>query len=171
MNFLYFSNLGAPGSELPIEERAKLARIKLEDGFPIGRIISETFLRSELVATVRSGSRLQYWADHVLNIDQWFIEIIERFNPVAFVTGHIDYCPWGHLAERLVRRKKRVVYFRCDTRVPIYLIDDIKDDETLNGRVRRADSDAFFDFEQSITRDSFNLKCLDGPSRRTLDCG
>lgn len=136
------------GERIPVSKRIELSQIKTKDKFAIGRIILETFMRSELLATVTGGGKLSFWGNHVIEFDEWIVRLLENYKISTFVTGHIDYSPWGHIAERLVRSGGRTVYFRCDIRVPINFIDDLDEDETLNGRVRRAEALAFSAFEQ-----------------------
>lgn len=147
---IVFAETSAPGTPLSEAARMSLAAIQTKDGFGIGRVITETFMRAELQAHVLAGDALVYWARHVLGFDYWTMQHLAAERLDAFVTGHIDYCPWGHLAERLVRTGGRTVYFRCDDRIPIDFIDDLEADETLGGRLRRIDAQAFKAFESRI---------------------
>lgn len=142
------------GMPLPdsLQDQA-LCGVRTGDGFRIGRIVKSTFMRSELQAVVLAGERLTHWAGHVLGFDHWVQSLIAEHEPAVLVTGHIDYCPWEHLAERLVRTGVRVVWYRCDARIPIVLIDDLDSEETLNGRVRRIEQEAFAAFEARLAGD------------------
>lgn len=124
----------------------------VEDGFPIGRILQETYMRAELQATVRTGPLLGEWASRVVAFDRWIRELLRQRAPAVFVTGHIDYSPWGHLAERLVRSGGRIVWYRCDNRIPVHFIDDVDPSGTLHETVRRADALAFVSFEREIRK-------------------
>lgn len=135
---------------LPVETRLRLNAVVSSDGYPIGRAITETYLRAELFARIEKGMALDRWTRDVVGFKEWATEAVSRLSPIAFVTGHIDYSPWGVLAEHIVRASGRIVYFRCDARVPIYLIDELGAGETLGGRARRIDTAEFHTFENEL---------------------
>lgn len=143
------------GTPLPPPAIAKLRDIQTLSGFPIGRSVQDTFMRGELEPTVLAGVRLVHWARRVLGFFGFAERLIATMRPSVFVTGHMDYCPWGTLAELLVRRGGRVVWYRMECRLPIHILHQIDAATTLNGMIRRIERDAFFDFERQIDRNIY----------------
>ena len=133
----------ADGMPLAPTAIAKLLELRTESGFPIGRNIQDTFMRGELEPTVLAGHRLVRWARQVLGFFGFAERLIASMRPLAFVTGHVDYCPWGTLAELLVRRGGHVVWYRMDCRLPIHILHHFDPTATLNGMIRRIERDAF----------------------------
>jgi hypothetical protein len=140
---------GTPLSPMAI---SRLREVRTELGFPIGRNVQETFMRAEREPTVLAGHRLMYWTKRVLGFLDFAERLVASMRPCVFVTGHLDYCPWGTLAELLVRRGSRVVWYRAECRLPMYILRDIDGTSTLNGAIRRIESEAFFEFERQIDR-------------------
>ncbi len=138
------------GTPLAPTAIAKLREVRTESGFPLGRAIQETFMRAELMPTVLAGSRLLHWTKRVLGFVDFAERLIATMHPAVFVTGHVDYCPWGTLAELLVRSGGRVVWYRGDCRLPIHILDHIDGTSTLNGMIRRIERNAFCEFEHQI---------------------
>jgi hypothetical protein len=138
---------GTPLSSMAI---SKLCEVRTQSGFPIGRNVQETFMRAEREPTVLAGHRLMHWTKRVLGFLDFAERLIVSMRPSVFVTGHIDYCPWGTLAELLVRRGGRVVWYRTECRLPIHILEDIDGTSTLNGVIRSIERDAFFEFERQI---------------------
>ena len=107
-------------------------------------------MRADLEPTVLAGHRLVHWSKRVLSFVDFAEQMIASMRPSVFVTGHVDYCPWGTLAELLVQRGGRVVWYRGDCRLPIHILDNVGANSTLNGTIRRIEHDAFFEFERRI---------------------
>jgi hypothetical protein len=141
---------GPDGMPLPPAAIAKLREIRTESGFPIGRSIQDTLMRAEGEPTVLAGHRLMHWTRRVLGFFGFAEQLIASMRPSVFVSGHLDYCPWGTLAELLVRRGGRVVWFREECRLPLHILDHIDESSTLNGMIRRIERDAFSQFEHEI---------------------
>jgi hypothetical protein len=142
------------GTPLPPTAIAKLREIRTASGFPIGRSIQETFMRAEAEPTVLAGPRLLHWAKAILSFLEFAEHLIASMRPSVFVTGHVDYCPYGTLAELLVRRGGRVVWYRGECRLPIHILDHIDGTSTLNGMIRRIERDSFVEFERQIGRNT-----------------
>jgi hypothetical protein len=138
------------GTPLAPTAISKLREVRTESGFPLGRTIQETFMRAELEPTVLAGHRLVHWSNRALGFVDFAERMIASMRPSVFVTGHIDYCPWGTLAELLVRRGGRVVWYRGDCRLPIHILDRVDANSTLNGMIRRIEHDTFSEFERRI---------------------
>ena len=128
----------------------RLREIRTESGFPIGRSVQETFMRAEREPTILAGHRLVHWTKRVLGFLGFADQLITSMRPSVFVTGHVDYCPWGTLAELLVRRGGRVIWYRDECRLPFHILDHIDATATLNGMIRRIERDAFSGFEHQI---------------------
>ena len=64
--------------------------------------------------------------------------------------GACQLCPRGTLAELLVRRGGRVVWYRDECRLPFHILDHIDATSTLNGMIRRNERAAFSEFEHHI---------------------
>jgi len=142
------------GVPLPPSAIVRLREVRTKAGFPIGRCVLETFMRAELEARVLAGPRLVHWAKRVLGFVDFAEQLIGQRHPSAFVTGHVDYCPWGALAELLVRRGGRVVYFREECRMPIHIIEKVDAGRTINGMIRKAEQESFSEFERRIAGNS-----------------
>jgi hypothetical protein len=138
------------GTPLPPAAIAKLREIRTQSGFPIGRCVQDTLMRAEGEPTVPAGHRLMHWTKRTLGFFGFAEQLIGSMRPSVFVSGHLDYCPWGMLAELLVRRGGRVVWFREECRLPLHILDRIDESSTLNGMLRRVERDAFSQFEQQI---------------------
>jgi hypothetical protein len=153
------------GTPLPPPAIAKLRDIQTLSGFPIGRSVQDTFMRGELEPTVLAGVRLVHWARRVLGFFGFAERLIATMRPLVFVTGHMDYCPWGTLAELLVRRGGRVVWYRMECRLPIHILHQIDAAKTLNGMIRRIERDAFFEFERQIDSNVYLAGRIDALAR------
>ena len=119
-----------PGGDLdalaPAELRSRLTGLTLQDGFPIGRFAYDTALRSELRPTInRVDARLRRWTADCVSLHRWISELcrgLDGREPAAFVTGHLDYNPWGLVGEVVRRSGGEVFWFRLDYAVPVYRI-------------------------------------------------
>jgi hypothetical protein len=138
------------GMPLPPAAIAKLREIRTQSGFPIGRTVQDTLMRAEGEPTVPAGHHLLHWTRRVLGFFGFAEQLIASMRPSVFVSGHLDYCPWGTLAELLVRRGGRVVWFREECRLPLHILDRIDETSTLNGMIRSIERDAFSQFEHQI---------------------
>jgi hypothetical protein len=138
------------GMPLPPAAIAELREIRTQSGFPIGRSVQDTLMRAEGEPTIPAGHRLKHWTRRVLGFFAFAEQLIASMRPSVFVSGHLDYCPWGTLAELLVRRGGRVVWFREECRLPLHILDRIDATSTLNGMIRRLERDAFCHFEHQI---------------------
>jgi hypothetical protein len=153
------------GTPLPPTAISLLRKIRTEAGFPIGRSVQETFMRAELQPTILAGDRLLHWTKRVLGFHAFAEQLISTLRPSTFVTGHIDYCPWGTLAELLARRGGRVVWSRMECRLPIHLLDHVEENGTLNGTMRRIERDSFAEFECRINGDADLCNRVDAVAR------
>jgi hypothetical protein len=142
------------GTPLPRSAISRLREIRTDSGFPIGRSLQASFMRGELQPTVLAGDRLLHWMKRVLGFHVFAQQLISSMRPSIFVTGHIDYCPWGDLAELLVQHGGRVVWWRAECRIPIHLFDRLDEGSTLNGMMRQVEREAFADFERHIDDDA-----------------
>lgn len=128
------------------ELRSRLVSLTLQDGFPIGRFAYDTTLRSELRPTIdRVDARLRHWTADSLALHRWITELcqgLDRGQPATFVTGHLDYNPWGLVGEVVRRLGGEVFWFRLDYAVPVYRI---RSDEvgTLGAGYHRIEADWF----------------------------
>ena len=159
----------AENDALPAKAIAELQNVRTLAGFPIGRVVQETFMRGELGATVRAGSRLMHWTRKVFGFHSFTEQTLSTLRPEAFVTGHIDYCPWGHLAEALVRRGGRVVWYRNDSRLSMHVLDRIDQGRTLNGMVRQLESETFKSFESRMATCAERRKRADAAAKAHFD--
>jgi hypothetical protein len=144
------ANSQPEGTPLSPTAILRLREIRTESGFPIGRSVQETFMRAEREPTVLAGHRLVHWTKRVLGFLGFAEKLITSMRPSVLVTGHVDYCPWGTLAELLVRRGGRVVWYRDECRLPFHILDHIDATATLNGMIRRIERAAFSEFEHQI---------------------
>ena len=102
--------------------RRGLAELRLADGFPIGRLIYETTLRAELRATVdRVDAAVRRHAAGCVGLRRWIAGRVGGAR-TAFVTGHLDYDPWGLVAEEVRRAGGEVFWFRIEHDVPLFRI-------------------------------------------------
>lgn len=126
------------------ELRRRLADLMLEDGFPIGRFVYDTTLRSDLRPTIdRIDGRLRQWAADCLGLHRWISEVCRTvIEPIAFVTGHLDYNPWGLTGEVVRRGGGEVFWFRLDSNVAIYRIGPLHAG-TLNAAYHQIEADWF----------------------------
>jgi hypothetical protein len=162
--------LQAPeGDALPPKAIAELRNVRTLGGFPIGKVVQETFMRGDREATVRAGRRLMHWTGKVFGFHSFTEQTLSTLRPGAFVTGHIDYCPWGHLAEALVRRGGRVVWYRNDSRLSMHVLDRIEQGRTLNGMVRQLESDSFKSFESKMAARPERRKRADSAAQAHFD--
>ena len=89
------SALAPGGHALPPAAIVDLRAVRTTSGFPIGRVLQETFMRGEVLPTLLAGARLSYWSKKVFGFHAFANGLLSSLRPSAFVTGHIDYCPWG----------------------------------------------------------------------------
>src|SRR5262249_44761536 len=127
--------------------------IRSDTGFPIGRSVQASYMRGELQPTVQAGDRLLHWTNRVVGFYAFAQQLISSMRPSVFVTGHIDYCPWGDLSELLILRGGRVGW-RREWRFPIHLFDRLDEGSTLNGMMRQVEREAFADFERRTDGDA-----------------
>jgi hypothetical protein len=162
--------LQAPeGDALPPKAIAELRNVRTLAGFPIGRVVQETFMRGDREPTVRAGRRLMHWTRKVFGFHSFTEQTLSTLRPGVFVTGHIDYCPWGHLAEALVRRGGRVVWYRSDSRLSMHVLDRIDQGRTLNGMVRQLEAEAFKSFESKMATCAKRRKRADSAAQARFD--
>jgi len=131
---------------LSSDEIRALQQVVTSDGVHVGRFAQDTMMRSNLQPTLTAGAALKAAFDQVSQLDVWFKSLFDTSPPAAFVTGHIDYAPWGLCVERAVIAGGVGVYFRCDVRVPIHLFFRPTPATTLNGQLRLAEIQAFTEF-------------------------
>lgn len=117
-----------------------------DDGHRLGRSIQQTFMRSNLVPSLRADARLLSTIDEVASFHEWATALVAAEQPIAFVTGHFDYTPWGHLADVVANRGGRIAYFRLDPRMQIHLLLGIPVSMSFHGRARVANARAFKHF-------------------------
>ena len=119
--------------------RRTLLASQLADGFPIGRFIYDTSVRAELCGTVRpTDSRLLAWTGDTIHLERWFRSKIASGDQVApiFVTGHIDYNPWGLISEHVRRAGGDIFWFTNETSFSVYRISGpICTDRMLAGEI------------------------------------
>jgi hypothetical protein len=151
---------------VPPSTLKSLRRICNQDGVQIGRAIQDTYMRSNLLPTVYGGQKLYAVIEGVSRLDAWAKALFSQQPPFAFVSGHIDYSPWGLIMQRCMRAGGFGVYYRCDVRIPLYLLRRCKSGETLNGLLRRADAVAFSDYRRMRP-----LPANSADIRHTLDQG
>lgn len=144
-----------------IEDLEEFVRLRDDrTGLNIGRIIQETFMRSELVASLQYGPKLKNWCENTAAFDKWAEALISTLpQPIVFVSGHIDYSPWGHIALRVIRAGGRVVWYRCDNRTPVSFIDNVHENDTLNSVIRRSEAESFTWFESALKEASLIEIC------------
>lgn len=119
--------------------RAFLRSAKLEDGFPIGRYIHDTYLRTTLKETIGPlDVDLIGHTARCLAFDAAIRQQFQKAPPAWLVVGHVDYSPWGILGQRALEAGGRIAYFRNEGNVRIHLVDSpMQADDTLSGHVRR----------------------------------
>ncbi len=151
---------------VPPSTLKSLRRICNHDGVQIGRAIQDTYMRSNLLPTLYGGHKLRAVIEDVSRLDAWAKGLFSRRPPFAFVSGHIDYSPWGLIMQRCMRAGGLGVYYRCDVRIPLYVLRRCRSGETLNGLLRRADAAAFSGYRRMcpLPANSANI-------RYTLDQG
>ncbi len=117
-----------------IEFRKRLKALALPDGYPIGRFIYDTTVRGELSATVRGiDEPLLKRAAEVVSLERWIGNQLREEGPVRLVCGHLDYDPWGLVAEKVRRSGGEVLAFRPEDNVPLCrIVADAAPAETLN---------------------------------------
>lgn len=96
-------------------------------GFPLGRFVYDTTIRSELCATISMiDDPLRAVAADCLALYRWVRGQLQKNEfagrPFYFVTGHLDYNPWGLVGEAVRRHGGDVFYFRPEHRIPLYHI-------------------------------------------------
>jgi len=119
--------------------RAFLRNAKLDDGFPIGRYIHDTYLRATLKETIGPlDAELIGHAARCLAFDAAMQRQFQEAPPAWLVVGHIDYSPWGILGQRALEAGSRIAYFRNEGNIRIHLLDSpIHASDTLSGHIRR----------------------------------
>jgi hypothetical protein len=119
--------------------RRALLAARRTDGFPVGRFIYDTVVRAELCATVRPfDPRVVVRATDTVHLELWFRDQLSRFcaKPPLFVTGHIDYNPWGVIAELVRQCGGDIFYFTNDTAFSVYRIgEDLRGEPCLQGAI------------------------------------
>lgn len=139
----------AEGERVSPATLASLQSMSNRDGIQIGRAVQDTYMRANLVPTVYGGQTLLTVVKDVSRLDAWAKSLFSARPPMAFVTGHIDYSPWGLIMQRCMHAGGFGVYYRCDVRTPLYILRCRKGGETLNGLLRRADAAAFKFYRKS----------------------
>lgn len=138
----------------------EIQQISDNDGFQLGRIVQDTFMRSHLLPTLLRCPALHSTFEEVELLGAWFRELFENNPPEAFVSGHIDYSPWGLAMQRCMAAGGKSIYYRCDVRTPIYVLGEMDRNETLNGLLRKADKKAYYDYRHrfSLPRKSLDIR-------------
>lgn len=138
--------VGELGALTPARLRSSLVELLTEDEFPIGRFAYDTTLRSELLPTIdRIDARLRHWLSDCLALRKFTQRLCEGADDRAgtiFVTGHLDYDPWGLTGEVVRRMGGRILWFRFDHFVPTYLIGN-DHGGSLNAAYHRIEADWF----------------------------
>lgn len=126
------------------ELRDFLRKATATDGFPLGRYIYDTHLRKRLVETLVSlDTALLEDASGVMAFHEDLKAQFERAPPVWLVCGHIDYSPFGVMAETALRQGGQVAFFRNEGLTRIHLIHGAPHGgQTLMGRIRETNSAA-----------------------------
>lgn len=131
------------GVTLPDLSGEKLRRFlraaHLGPDFPIGRYIYDTHLRNRKSETILDFDvSLLEDIERCLNTEREIGRELDARPAAWFVAGHIDYAPWGVIADRVLARGGRVAYFRNEGRVRIHLVSGVlQEGETIIGRIRR----------------------------------
>jgi hypothetical protein len=123
--------------------RQLLTRWCLEDGFPIGRYIYDTYIRSSLVETVETWSTaLLEVAAEVLNLHSALSLYFEGRAPAWLVTGHLDYAPFGLAAHAVLLRAGTVAFIRPEKLPSVQFIRGVPSaGQSLHGRYRAGSTD------------------------------
>ena len=125
--------------------RSRLANLMLSDGFPIGRFMYDTTLRGELRPTIeRTDAQLRHWTADCLSVYRWIKNLLKSnvTGPITFVTGHLDYNPWGLTGEAVRQAGGEVLWFRSEANVSLVRIAHDASG-TLNAAYHRVEADWF----------------------------
>lgn len=143
-----------------VETIRNLQNLQDQDGVQIGRIVQDTFMRSNLWPTVYECDALNSTREEIDTLSGWLRDIFRDRPPEAFVSGHIDYSPWGLAMQHCLAEGGKGIYYRCDVRTPIYVLGHRENKETLNGLLRRADERAFLEHRDisQISRTSIDIR-------------
>lgn len=119
--------------------RRFLRAARLGPNFPIGRYIYDTHLRNTKIETIYDlDIALLQSIERCLVAESEICRQLDARPAAWFVTGHIDYAPWGIAAARVLERGGRLAYFRNEGHVRIHLINDApRTNETISGAIRR----------------------------------
>ena len=122
--------------------RSFLRQAKLDDGFPIGRYIHDSYLRTTLKETIETLDQdLVGHAAWCLAFDAAIQKQFLEMPPAWLIVGHVDYSPWGILAHRAIEAGGRIAYFRNEGNLRIHLVNPpMNPDDTLSGHIRRSHS-------------------------------
>lgn len=111
----------------------------LPDGFPLGRYVYDTFIRGDLVETVEDWNEsLVRTAAQVLSLRDAVGKLFDGRAPTWFVTGHLDYAPFGLVAHETLRREGRLAFLKPERLPSVELIEgSLADGESLAGLHRK----------------------------------
>lgn len=154
-------NSSSAGSISGADLREILRDLAIEDDFPIGRYVYDTALRKKLVETIdRLDENIFETGAEILSFREWLIKEFSKLKPQWVVVGHIDYCPWGVLAEVALSRDSQCVYVRNEGQMRLYFLSEaLQSGQTLLGKIR----------QQSVSWQGDLLKKVIEKDRLTLD--
>lgn len=122
--------------------RTRLQAYQDANGFHIGRFIYDTIIRSQLCATISENQEnLIHWSADTLSYASWADNHINFENKPFFVTGHVDYNPWGLLAEKIIHAGGEAFWVTNNDRFNVFRLNS--PDQMLSGQVADTEAKVF----------------------------
>ncbi len=131
------------GLELPELSGAALRRfvkaVVDQQGFALGRYVYDTHLRNTRTETISEFDVALLESFERCLVGARVLDArFDHSAPAWFVTGHVDYAPWGMASEKVLARGGRLAYFRNEGNLRIHLAEGaVAPGKTVCGHIRQ----------------------------------